>query len=56
MFNVLKASVAEGIMAHCLRDCRRYAKCQPIFELLPKSGAYVVETLASELGHGLVEI
>lgn len=56
MFSVLKASVAAEIMAYCLQNCKRYAKCQPEFELLPKSGAYIVETLSSELGHALVEI
>ena len=54
-FRVIKASVAADVIATCGR-CLKYARCQPEFTYLPKSGAYIVETLSSELGGSLVEV
>lgn len=54
-FKVLKASVAAEIIAHCL-NCRKYPKCQPEFTRLENTGAYIVDTLSSELDGPLVEV
>jgi len=48
-FMVIKPSVAAEVIKHC-NLCTNYPHCQPDFQLLPTTGAYSIETLASELG------
>ena len=54
-FQVLKQAVSASVISTCLQ-CRKYPQCQTTFTLLEKSGAYIVESLSTELGGVLGEI